>query len=366
MSKHNKKRIVPHTEASGTADTEQSDHGAQRAAGWIGEGGSPEQVSPDDFEALQQRIGNRAAGELADRSQRLGLNEGRPLPSGTRSEMESLFGESLEEVRIHDDAKGAGLAATHGAEAVTSGQDVSFAPGRFQPGTLDGDALIAHELAHTVQQGKATAGPLAAFRQDGAGEKSEEHEADLAGAAVFQQRLTGRRPRMRIGRRRSSPAIRRSRLCGSEPKLADVQSAVDRAEQITQLGAAATSNPEVSSRLTQASRGFGQLKGYVDTAVNMEQSAEDAWDIIDSLSALDRLQNDDGSWADQPAAAREFGRLFAATGRVMERTNIPVLAQWGSFLAGAGNFFSNMYRKVNVDAITEDRARRQGLGQYIP
>jgi hypothetical protein len=52
--------------------------------------------------------------------------------------------------------------------------------------------------------------------------------------------------------------------------------------------------------------------------------------------------------------------LFAATGRIMEATNIPGLASYGTFLAGAGDFFTNMYRKVNVDAIYEDRARRQG------
>jgi hypothetical protein len=338
---------------------------AARAANWVEEGGATESVSPDDFGALQQTIGNRATSELAERSQRLGLDQGRHLPSGTQSDMESLLGESLDDVRIHDDAKGARLAAQQGAEAVTSGQDVAFAAGRFQPGTADGDALIAHELAHTVQQGAATSGKLAAFRNDGAGERGEEQEADLAAATVFQQRLTGRRGRVRIGRRRATTAIRRASLCRSEPKLADVQAAVEHAEQITRLGADATTNLEASAKLLEASQGFSQLKRYVDTAVNVEQSAEDVYDIIDSLSELDRLQNN-GSWADQGESARQFSRLFGAGGRLMERTNVPVLAQVGTFLAGAGNFFEKMHRQTNVDEIMKDRARRSGTERHMP
>ncbi|MFT5433962.1 MAG: hypothetical protein ACI9OJ_004674, partial [Myxococcota bacterium] len=202
MNKRHRRRIDSLGDAPASVEVDRRADAA-RAANWVEEGGATESVSPDDFGALQQTIGNRATSELAERSQRLGLDQGRHLPSATQSDMESLLGESLDDVRIHDDAKGARLAAQQGAEAVTSGQDVAFAAGRFQPGTADGDALIAHELAHTVQQGAATSGKLAAFRNDGAGERGEEQEADLAAATVFQQRLTGRRGRVRIGRRRS-------------------------------------------------------------------------------------------------------------------------------------------------------------------
>src|SRR5579859_7019832 len=52
-------------------------------------------------------------------------------------------------VRLHPDA--AEVTAPLQAKAVTQGRDVFFHPGQFQPGTPEGQALIAHELAHTLQ-----------------------------------------------------------------------------------------------------------------------------------------------------------------------------------------------------------------------
>jgi len=60
-------------------------------------------------------------------------------------------------VRLHPDA--AEVTAPLQAKAVTRGQDIYFHPGQFQPGKPNGEALIAHELAHTLQtRGLATAG----------------------------------------------------------------------------------------------------------------------------------------------------------------------------------------------------------------
>jgi hypothetical protein len=53
------------------------------------------------------------------------------------------------DVRLHSDA--AEVTAPLQAKAVTRGQDVYFHPGQFQPGTPQGEALLAHELAHTLQ-----------------------------------------------------------------------------------------------------------------------------------------------------------------------------------------------------------------------
>lgn len=58
-------------------------------------------------------------------------------------------GADFSQVRLHPDA--AEVTAPLQAKAVTRGQDVYFHPGQFQPGTPKGQALIAHELAHTLQ-----------------------------------------------------------------------------------------------------------------------------------------------------------------------------------------------------------------------
>jgi hypothetical protein len=67
--------------------------------------------------------------------------------------MAPRFGHDFGEVRIHTDAKAADSARAVGAQAYTVGRDVVFATGRYAPQTLAGKKLIAHELAHVLQQG---------------------------------------------------------------------------------------------------------------------------------------------------------------------------------------------------------------------
>jgi hypothetical protein len=99
----------------------------------------------------------------------------RPLDGTTRSRMERGFGRSFADVRVHTDSL---FAARLGVRAVTRGRQVDFSAGEYQPGTLAGDALIAHELAHTVQQ-RGSDGELARTPQLDT-DASLEAEADAA------------------------------------------------------------------------------------------------------------------------------------------------------------------------------------------
>ncbi len=82
----------------------------------------------------------------------LGLGEGSPLDTRARTRMESVFGADLSGVRVHTDPSAQTAAGRLHARAFAMGSDVAMAPGRHQPGTLMGDALLAHELAHVLQQ----------------------------------------------------------------------------------------------------------------------------------------------------------------------------------------------------------------------
>lgn len=84
------------------------------------------------------------------------LGEGQPLSSAVRSRMESAFGTSFQHVRSHTDSTAGALASNVNARAFTVGNHVAFGAGEYQPGTIIGDALIAHELAHVMQQQGAT------------------------------------------------------------------------------------------------------------------------------------------------------------------------------------------------------------------
>ena len=83
------------------------------------------------------------------------FGKGEPLDGALAARFGTVYGADLSGVRVHRDQ----AATLGGARAMTLGDDVAFAPGQFQPGTAAGDRLIAHELAHVVQQRRGSATP---------------------------------------------------------------------------------------------------------------------------------------------------------------------------------------------------------------
>jgi hypothetical protein len=82
-------------------------------------------------------------------------SEGQPLDAGVRGRMESRFGHDFGQVRVHADAAAAESARSVDALAYTFGKDVVFARGQYAPHTTVGQKLLAHELAHVIQQSSA-------------------------------------------------------------------------------------------------------------------------------------------------------------------------------------------------------------------
>jgi predicted metal-dependent hydrolase len=77
---------------------------------------------------------------------------GNHLPLETRAFMEERFGVNFSPVRIHADSQAAQMARALNAEAFTYGKDIYFEAERYKPETSAGKKLLAHELAHVVQQ----------------------------------------------------------------------------------------------------------------------------------------------------------------------------------------------------------------------
>ncbi|HEY5175994.1 MAG TPA: DUF4157 domain-containing protein [Terriglobales bacterium] len=77
---------------------------------------------------------------------------GQALDPATRAFMESRFGHDFSSVRVHADAAAAASASSLNARAYTAGRDIAFASAEYAPGTAEGGRLLAHELAHVVQQ----------------------------------------------------------------------------------------------------------------------------------------------------------------------------------------------------------------------
>jgi hypothetical protein len=83
---------------------------------------------------------------------------GKPLDRETRSFFEPRFGFDFSHVRVHADAEAAASARAIGALAYTAGSQLAFAAGQYQPDSFEGRRLLAHELAHVVQQDGGAAG----------------------------------------------------------------------------------------------------------------------------------------------------------------------------------------------------------------
>jgi len=77
---------------------------------------------------------------------------GQALDTETRAFMEPRFGHDFSGVRVHTDERAAESARAVNALAYTVGQDVVFDKGQYEPGSVEGQKLMAHELTHVMQQ----------------------------------------------------------------------------------------------------------------------------------------------------------------------------------------------------------------------
>ena len=93
-------------------------------------------------------VGGRGRSGADGAPKRVSGGTGVRLAEGVRRRLEAALGADLSSVRVHEDGSSGAL----GAEAHTVGEDVHFAPGRYDPESSHGRALLGHELAHVVQQ----------------------------------------------------------------------------------------------------------------------------------------------------------------------------------------------------------------------
>jgi outer membrane protein OmpA-like peptidoglycan-associated protein len=137
-----------------------------------------------DVWAAQRSMGNRGVEALIEAGQHkltnppaivdaaLSRSDGHPLERPVRQAMEAAFGEDLQNVRVHTDPLATDSAKAAEARAYSAGEDIVFGAGQYAPETSQGQALLAHELTHVVQQRQT--GPVAntIFRAPLAGSSS--------------------------------------------------------------------------------------------------------------------------------------------------------------------------------------------------
>jgi len=145
--------------------------GVQRCAACAA-GGAPCTHCAGEVEDEETPVRRQAAGggvpslsTAADSRVRAATAGGEPLSAGLRGFFEPRFGQGLGGVRVHTGAAAARAARELDARAFTVGRDVVFGDGQYAPETAPGRRLLAHELAHTLQQDAPGAPPQTIHRQ---------------------------------------------------------------------------------------------------------------------------------------------------------------------------------------------------------
>jgi hypothetical protein len=98
---------------------------------------------------VQRKSGSQAPADLEIRPPGGG---GQLFDTSTREALQTYYQADLSDVRVHTDRDAGDSARSLHASAYTTGRDIYFAPGMYSPGTDSGRRLLAHEVAHVVQQ----------------------------------------------------------------------------------------------------------------------------------------------------------------------------------------------------------------------
>jgi hypothetical protein len=143
-------------------------------------GGECASCTAEQNTALQRRaIGRASANAVPPVVHEVLRSPGHPLDAATRAFMEPRFGYDFGQVRVHTDAKAAASARSVNALGYTVGRHIVFGAKEYAPGTGDGLRLIAHELAHVVQQrGIDTSKPRSISDANDAAERDADQMVD--------------------------------------------------------------------------------------------------------------------------------------------------------------------------------------------
>ncbi|HEU4372429.1 MAG TPA: DUF4157 domain-containing protein [Telluria sp.] len=173
---------------------------------------------------------------------------GQPLDAGVRGEMESRFAHDFSGVRVHSDRRAAASAAALDARAYTVGSDVVFGANQYAGHTDAGRRLIAHELAHVVQQG---GGRGAARMQEklpvSRPRDTVERQADAAA-----QRVMTNQPVEALGR--TGPALQRDTPAAAPAPAKETEPEEVVVEGVKKAAEEALDNEKVKSRLIKPAK----------------------------------------------------------------------------------------------------------------
>ena len=166
----------------------------QRKCGCEGSGADCDSCAEKNEVTVQRNAGNLGAPKAIPPIVHDVLGSpGVPMGSTIRAFMEQRFGRDFASVRLHTDARAAESARAVNALAYTIGDHIAFGNGMYAPDSSSGQKLLAHELAHTIQQ-SGTGSRLKADSAISNPADAFEHEATQAAEHVVADQIVAVQP----------------------------------------------------------------------------------------------------------------------------------------------------------------------------
>jgi hypothetical protein len=203
---------------------------------------------------------------------------GQKLPDSVRSSLEPQLGYDFGDVRIHHDSEADNLSQQLDARAFTTGQDIYFRSGDYQPHSNDGMKLLGHEMTHVVQQ-EATSLSTKAVQREQEQDPEARHGAELRLLEARDRLLTT------MSRANIQAFLRQAALCQQLGADDQARDALDRAAD------------QAIGGLKESTRAFN-----VDTS-----SRRAARDLLDQIATVQLLSSEEGA---ESAAERALGKLL--------------------------------------------------------
>ncbi|MBO9701820.1 MAG: DUF4157 domain-containing protein [Sporocytophaga sp.] len=149
------------------------------------QGKSINELNAQNYSVNNQLLGisNNSDSEIQKKETNTNDNSFSAMPNELQAKMENSFSSDFSNVKIHKESN---KASQMGAHAFTQGNDIHFAPGKFDPSGNSGQQLLAHELTHVVQQRNGKVNPTAQLSGISINnDPTLEKEADIMGAKAI-------------------------------------------------------------------------------------------------------------------------------------------------------------------------------------
>jgi hypothetical protein len=283
---------------------------------------------------------------------------GARLPPALQQKFEASLGADLNGVRVHTGDTSVAAAESVGARAYTLGNDIHFNAGEYAPESREGQHLLAHEVAHTVQQSGGVSS-AAQFKLDvSQPEDHHEREADRAADAM----IRGERANVGVANKLSRKVMRKNKdqindtnLRGmAEGGAYDAREASD-VKEVQGLGTVGDLQSALAvikdiDVCTGTVMDFPELVG-MNTATK--------WQVQQYASSLGEsqrtLSNFQGAYT---SVRQDFGRLTGVAAQYLSSKGI-VPGGEANNIAKATEQLQNS--KLNPDRVTDDENKKGAL-----